>query len=160
MITKQQIEKLVQDCIQGTDLYIVELNVKAANQIYIFVDSFEGVGIDDCVKISRYVENLLDREVEDLELYVSSAGLDLPFKVYKQYQKNIGQEVKIVRIDGEVLKGIIKAADATQVSVELHPSKAKSKKNKAESNSIVMTDLLRTMPYTEIKETKIVISFK
>lgn len=159
MITSQQIEKLVQECIQDTKLYIVEVSVKPTHQIYIFVDSFEGVGIDDCVNISRYVEHKLDREVEDFELHVSSAGLDLPFKVYKQYQKNIGKEVKLVKTDGEVLKGVLKTADAEQFSMELLLSKTK-KKAKDASAELSEQDTIRTIPYTEVKETKIVISFK
>ena len=64
-----------------------------------------GITVDECAKISRFVNAQLDREVEDYSLEVSSPGLSAPFKVKQQYEKNIGRTIEVRLVDGERLEG-------------------------------------------------------
>ncbi|MDE5553964.1 MAG: ribosome assembly cofactor RimP, partial [Muribaculaceae bacterium] len=105
MIDKQLLAKTVEDAIAGTNLFVVDIAVKPGNNIIVEVDSAEGVDIDTCVDITRKIESVFDRDVEDYELEVGSAGLTSPFKVKGQYEKNIGNEVEIVTRDGRKLSG-------------------------------------------------------
>ena len=93
MILKEDIEKLADEFLYGTDMFIVKLNVGSDNKITIYIDGDNGVTIDDCVGLSRFIENEYDRETEDFELNVSSAGIDQPFINLRQYLKNIERPV-------------------------------------------------------------------
>jgi ribosome maturation factor RimP len=118
----------------------------------VFIDGDNGVTIKECVKISRQIEFNLDREVEDFELQVSSAGLDQPFRVLKQYIKYIGKEVIIVSTDGVKYTGMLVSADKEFVEISIAPSK-KELKEKKEAQIIKIN-------FNQIKETKSVVSFK
>ena len=88
------------------DLYVVELTISANNVIRVEVDKLEGnVSVDECVSVSRNIEHNLDREEEDFELHVSSAGFDKPFRHINQYKKNIGRMVKVKPLDSRKLRG-------------------------------------------------------
>lgn len=129
-------------------MFIVDLNVSPSNKITIELDGMNGVSIDDCVQVSRHVESSLDRESQDFELQVSSAGIDRPLRDRRQYTKNLGREVKMVLNDGVELKGELVAAE-DDVKIKLPASK---KKKLPEREEVV--------GWEQIKETKIVISFK
>lgn len=161
MIAASLIENLLTQALEtisqtdSKDIFSVGLTVKPSNQIYIFVDSMDGVTIEDCIRISRHIEHNLDRETEDFELHVSSAGLDLPFRVVKQYQKNIGREVKVVMKDGEVVRGeLLQAGDE---SFEVQPILTSPKK--ARSKEVIPQESVKIL-YQDCKETKLIISFK
>ena len=85
MIEKSKITRLTEEHLKNTDRYIVDLQIKSGNIIRLFIDGNDSVNIEECIALSRYLESNLYREIEDFELSVSSAGLDQPFKVYKQY---------------------------------------------------------------------------
>ena len=87
--------------------------------IVVEIDNDEGVDIDECVKISKHIEESLDREVEDFELEVGSAGLTSPFKILRQYQKNIGNPVEVLSRKGEKMSGTLKSADADKFTVTI-----------------------------------------
>ena len=118
------------------------------NEIKVYIDGMQGVSIDRCVEVSRYIEQRLDRDAEDFELTVSSAGLDQPFRVARQYVKNIGKEVKVLTAEGQTLKGTLTAADEQGFRLKETP-----KKKAPETPE-------HAFEYTQVKETKIVISFK
>jgi len=119
MITKENIERLIKEKINGTPLFIVEINIKPGNIINVYLDSTEGVTIKDCVEVSRCIEKNFDRDTEDYALEVSSAGLNAPFKVKEQYLKNIGKNVRIKMIDGTIIKGLLKNYTDAQLSLEI-----------------------------------------
>ena len=96
MITKEQVQELIKDKLEETNCFVVELEIGEGNSISLEIDSLDGITVQDCMSFSRAVEQNLDREVEDFALQVSSPGLDKPFRVKEQYQKNIGRNVKIV----------------------------------------------------------------
>ena len=101
MISENKIKELVVAKIEGTNLFVVDVKVSPSNKINILIDGYGGVLITDCINISKDVEHKLDGETQDFELEVSSAGLDTPFLVIEQYQKNLGREVKVYTHDGK-----------------------------------------------------------
>lgn len=105
MITDEKIIKLVQKHIQETDIFLVEAVVKPGNMIRVHVDRPEGISIDECVGISRFLNGELDRDEEDFSLEVSSPGISAPFKVKQQYEKNVGRTIEVRLDDGDRLEG-------------------------------------------------------
>ncbi len=151
MITKEKVQSLALEAMSG-DLFIVEVTVSAANAISVYVDSNVGVSVGECVTISRHIEGSFDRETEDFSLEVSSPGLSLPFKVVRQYLKNIGREVEVVTNGGEKLVGILKSADEAGFELEV------ATKEKVDGKKVIITKVL-AYPFDQIKTVKIVISF-
>lgn len=158
MISKQKVLELVNERIAelNNGLFVVDLTISATNVINVELDKEEGyVAINDCMSVSRNVEHNLDREAEDFELHVSSAGLDKPFRVLGQYVKNIGRTVKVVLVNGTKLEGTLAKADETGVILET--SRMEKPEGKKKKELIVEQ---HEFPFEQIKETKFVISFK
>jgi ribosome maturation factor RimP len=107
MISENRIINLVEQHIQGTDIFLVEAWVKHGNAIRIHVDRPGGISIEECVEISRHLNRNLDREEEDYSLEVSSPGIGVPFKVKQQYEKNVGLEIEVIQTDGTTSKGTL-----------------------------------------------------
>ncbi len=155
MITKQQIEGLIQDKFEEHNCFLVELEVSGENVISLEIDSLVGITVQECMAFSRAIEGELDREVEDFELKVSSPGLDKPFRVKEQYQKNIGRDVKVVPVDGIVVKGELKEVNVEGVLVEYSVKERIEGRKKKET--IVKQEKIN---FNNIKETTVIISFK
>lgn len=106
-------------------MFVVDVRVTPTNEITVEIDSVEGIDIDTCAAITRRIEEVFDRDVEDYQLEVGSAGLTAPFKVRGQYLKNIGNEVQVLTRDGRKLKGILSdVADDDSFTIEI-PVKVK-----------------------------------
>ena len=158
MITKELVRKLAQERIDELDrgLFIVSISISSKMVINLEIDKEEGyVAIEDCVSVSRNVEHNLDREEQDFELHVSSAGLDKPLRVLKQYLKNIGREVELILLDGVKKEGILQAVNSEELVLQ---TTRQEKKEGAKKKETIVED--ETLPMNKIKETKIVISFK
>lgn len=121
MIDQQLLTQTVSDAIAGTDAFIVDITVNPANSIVVEIDSSTGVDIDTCASITRRIEEVFDRDVEDYELEVGSAGLTAPFKVKGQYEKNLGNEVEVLTRDGKKLRGELVEVndDCTEFTIEV-----------------------------------------
>ena len=117
MIDKGIVRAITEKYLESTDLYLVDLEVRPGNIIVVEIDHEDGVKIDDCVALSRHVESQLDREEEDFELEVGSASISQPFKILRQYRKNIGNPVEVLSKEGKKLYGILK--DATEAGIVL-----------------------------------------
>ena len=112
MIDKQQVITIAEKWLDTKEGYfLVDVDVTPDNRIVVEIDQAEGVWIDDCVDLSRFIESELDRDVEDYELEVGSAGIGQPFKVLQQYINHIGQEVEVLPKSGAKIKGILTEAD-------------------------------------------------
>lgn len=135
-----------------TSIFLVDFSIKSGNKITVYIDSFEGATVDDCISLSRRIEGNLDREIEDFELDVSSPGLDQPLRVLIQYKKNIGREVQVKTKDNKIFKGILISADENGFVIEC-TSKVEGKKSKQTVVEKLPFDYKNT-------ETKIIISFK
>jgi len=158
MINKELVVKLAQERIDELDrgLFIVDVSISKSIVINLEIDKENGnVAIDDCVSVSRNVEHNLDREEEDFELHVSSAGLDKPLRVLPQFLKNVGREVEIILTNGTKKEGILK--EASNENLVLETMRLEKPEGKKKKETIVEVE---TLPMSEIKETKIVISFK
>lgn len=156
MITKETISKIINDIFEnekellgGKSFFLVEVITSHSNQIAVHIDSFEGINIDECAKISKAIEAKLDRDKEDFQLTVSSAGLDRSFVVKEQYEKNIDKELRISTEDGKKRKVTLIEVNNDDILVE-----HKTKKNK----KIISNKY--NIPFEEIKSAKVVISFK
>ncbi len=156
MIEKKEITEIIQEWIKNNSGYfLVDIEIKPDNAIVVEIDNHEGVDISTCSDLSRFIESRLDRDREDFELEVGSAGLTAPFKVLGQYLKNIGNEVEILTKNGQKLTGILKSADETQFTVTITKKiKPEGSKKKIE----IEEDL--TFQINEIKYIKYLIRFK
>ena len=134
--------------------YLVDVTVSSANKIRVIIDNFNGISIDECVSMSRWIEQQLDRETEDFELEVTSPGLDQPFRVLRQYEKNIGKEVEIKLSDGSKIQGTLVTAGSDSVEIE---QQQKEKVEGKKGRQLVTRKF--SFPFSEIKETRIVIKF-
>lgn len=161
MITVAQIEQLVSEKIQGTDAFLVGVKVNPGNKIVVLLDGMNGVGIDECVAMSRHIEGSLDREAEDFELEVSSPGLTSPFQVLSQYEKYKGKEVEVKTEDGKKLKGELSEVGAEGIVIKTREKRrieGRKKKEVVEENIELFFE--HEDAAQKIKSTKIVISFK
>lgn len=119
MIDKNVVRKLVEEWMEGKEYFLVDIQVDHDNRIVVEIDHADGVWIEDCVSLSRYIEDRLNRDEEDYELEVGSAGLGQPFKVPQQYINFIGKEVEVLTCEGKKLKGILKAVDGNDFTVSV-----------------------------------------
>jgi len=155
MISKEAIYQSVEQHLTGSDYYIVDVKVTPDSRVSVEIDSFNGVSLEYCIEVNRYIETQFDREVEDYELEVSSAGLTEPFKVLKQYEKNIGNEVEVLTKAGKKLIGVLSEANETEFVLQTERTE---KPEGAKRKMIVVENL--TFKYEEIKHTKYIIRFK
>lgn len=155
MIDKQVIIKLAEEQLGSSDNYLVDVEIQPGNLIVVEIDNDEAVCIDDCVELSRYIEDHLDRDKEDFELEVGSAGITSPFKILRQYQKNVGNEVEMLLNSGIKLSGVLKSTDENgvvlTVTKQVKPEGAKRKVTVEEDQAYT---------FNEIKSTKYLIRFK
>lgn len=155
MIDKNEIIRLTEEWLASSANYLVDVQVKPGNQIVIEIDNDEFVGIDDCVSLSRYVENGLDRDKEDFELEVGSAGITSPFKVFRQYTKTVGREVEVLLTKGVKVTGTLKFADENGIVVVVEklvkPEGAKRK---------MLVEEEQAYSFNEIKCTKYLLRVK
>ena len=113
--------------------YIVDVTISKDNDIEITIESEEGtVELDDCVAVSRFFESKFDREKEDYSLTVTSAGLDQPFKVLKQYIKAIGSKVEVMLKGGKKMVATLTAADEDGITLSYTAKEAVEGKKKKE----------------------------
>ena len=149
MIAKSLIEQLVTDfcASEHPDYYIVDVAVHPGNRIVVELGADEGISIDVCVVLTKHIEAHLDREVEDFELEVGSAGLTSPFKVLRQYEGAIGEELEVLRKGGVKEKGLLTAATAEAITLTVvrmvRPEGAKRKQAVEEALVIPIEEVLQ-----------------
>lgn len=136
------------------EYFLVDVSVSADNCVSVEIDHAEGVWIEDCVLLSKHIEANLDREEEDYELEVGSAGIGQPFKVLQQYINHIDKEVEVLARDGKKYRGILTRAEEDQFTITV---KVKEKPEGAKRP--IMVDKEYTWKYDEVKYTKYLINF-
>ncbi len=107
MIDKNLVENVVNEWLQGKEYFLVDVTVSADDCIVVTIDHAEGVWIEDCAELSRFIESRLDRDKVDYELEVGSAGLGQPFRVRRQYDIHVGQIVETQTRDGHKYQGTL-----------------------------------------------------
>jgi len=155
MNIEKRVSELVEEKIADRDdLFLVEVKMHPNGRLIILVDGDNGIGIQDCAAISRHVgwhleeENIVDHAYQ---LEVSSPGIDMALKLHRQYQKNLGRNVAIKQPDGNKREGKLTAISDEGITIEEKIKQAKGKKAQLVENFI---------PFDQITETKVLISFK
>ena len=149
MIDTERIREIIDEKLAGTDLFLVGIRQSPSNEIEITIDSDTSVGIDRCAELSRAVEEAFDRDAEDFELTVMSAGIGQPLTMLRQYRKLIGREVEAVLKDGSKLTAVLKDASAEVLTLSYSEKVAVEGKKRR-----VSVERERTIPLAEIKTTR------
>ena len=155
MIDKNEVKQLVEKWLDGKDYFLVDVEISPDNKIVVEIDHADGVWIEDCVQLSRFLEDNLNRDEEDYELEVGSAGLGQPFKVEQQYINFVGKEVEVLALDGKKYRGILKSVAGRDFVVTI-----KEKIKKEGAKRPVLEDVDKNFNMDNIKYTKYLISFK
>ena len=154
MTEKTKIENLVKEYINGKGLFLVAVRISATGKITVLVDRKEGITIEECAELSRFIGKSLDRDVEDYELQVSSPGLDMPFLVLQQYYKNEGRQVEVIATDGEKYKGVLKNVTDGGFELETGAKERSGSKDKP----VVLKDI--SFNYEQVKSAREIVTFK
>ena len=155
MIDKNIVKNLVDQWLEGKDYFLTDLTISSDDRIVVEIDHEEGVWIEDCVELSRFIEERLSRDEEDYELEVGSAGLGQPFKVPRQYECFVGKDVEVLDADGKKYKGVLKSVDGNSFVVTTQEKvKVEGKKRPQ------LMDVDHTFEMDKVKYTKYLISFK
>lgn len=153
MTIKEKIAHVTEEKIASSDNFLVEVKI-IPGKIIVTIDHPKGVKIEDCVSLSRYIQEKLETEnvFENHELEVGSPGMEEPLKILPQYKKRIGQEISVVTFDGRKHIGTLLSADenALELNEETVVSNGKKKEKQKKLNII---------PFNEIKETRVIFSF-
>ncbi len=155
MIDTAKIREIAERCLERGDMFVVEVVCSPASEIEVVIDSDESVSIDACVELSRRIEAELDREAEDFELTVASAGIGRPLKLLRQYRKLIGRPVEVVLKSGE--KIVATLANANEESITLSYSQREAVPGSKKKQTV---DVMRGIPLNEIKSTVEYLDFK
>jgi len=155
MISKEVVKQLVEEWLQQSDYFLVDIIFGADDRIVIEIDHADGVWIEDCAELSRFLQEKLGDELGDYELEVGSAGLGQPFKVEQQYKNHIGDEVEVLQADGVKLKGVLTAVDGRQFTVNVQEKQRVEGKKRP-----VLADVAKTYSMDEVKSVKYLLAFK
>ena len=154
MIKKELVETLALKALTD-EYFIISISIKKGNAIEVIIDGDNGVTIQKCVEVSRSIESNLDREAEDFELSVLSSGLGKPFKVHRQFLKNIGTEVEVIPDEGKSVSGVLVKIDDEGFDIESKTSERPEKGKKKVEVINRQRFLFSTKP-----KVKSIISFK
>lgn len=155
MIDKNIVKNLVEQWLEGKEYFLVDIQLSSDNKIVIEIDHADGVWIEDCVELSKFIEERLSRDDEDYELEVGSAGLGQPFKVARQYEIFIGKNVEVLGADGKKVRGTLKSVDGNNFIVSVNEKVHVEGKKRP-----VKMDVDHEFKMNEVKSTKYIISFK
>jgi ribosome maturation factor RimP len=154
MINQERIEGIVKEWLKPTDCFLVEVKT-SPSKVTVFIDKPTGVSLEECILLNKFLTATLDPEGfwETHELEVSSPGMDQPLKVYQQYLRRVGREVRVITGKGIEHKGLLQSADDKGFELLETTSRKENKKK-------IITEELHKFHYDQIKETKLIISFK
>ncbi len=154
MNTKDEISGLVKEHLSGTDCFLVDVKL-SPGKLMVAIDKPTGITIEECSSLSRY---LLDRFegtgfLETHEVEVGSPGMDAPLLVPQQYRRRIGRELRVFDTFGHELNGILKQVNEEGIELLVSKSRKENKKK-------IITETLHTIPFSEIREAKLILNFK
>lgn len=154
MIDKSIVKTLVDEWLEGKEYFLTDLTISADDRIVVEIDHKDGVWIEDCVALSRHIEDGLNRDEEDFELEVGSAGIGQPFKVRRQYEIHVGDPVEVLTTAGRKLRGTLKELgdDTLTLTCQEKVKREGEKRPKLE-------DVDHVMPMTEVKECRYHLDF-
>ena len=155
MIERNAVKTVVEEWLSGNDYFLVDVTFTPDDRIVVEIDHADGVWIEDCAELSRFMQERLGDELGDYELEVGSAGIGQPFKVEQQYVNHIGKEVEVLDADGKKVQGVLKQVDGRNFVVSV---KEKQKLEGKKRPQLVEVD--KTYNMDNIKYTKYLLSFK
>ena len=155
MINKEIIQTLTEEWLQGNEYFLVDINFAADDRIVIEIDHADGVWIEDCAALSRFLQERLGEELGEYELEVGSAGLGQPFKVAQQYMNHIGDTLEVLQADGKKVQGVLKTVDAPSFTITVQEKQKIEGKKRP-----VLVDVDKTYQMNEVKYAKYVLAFK
>ncbi len=152
---RAKVEELLSAALnERSSLFLIDLKINDDNKILVTLDGDSGVNLQDCIDVSRAIEHNLDREEVDFALEVASVGATTPLVMPRQFVKNIGRKLKVTKISGEIIEGSVTEADNENVTLEW-----KAREPKKIGKGKVTVEKTAVLPYDEIKEAKVIISF-
>ena len=155
MINKEIIQTLTEEWLQGNDYFLVDIIFAAEDRIVIEIDHADGVWIEDCAELSRFLQERLGEELGEYELEVGSAGLGQPFKVVQQYINHIGDTLEVLQADGKKVQGVLKSVDAPNFTITVQEKQKQEGKKRP-----VLVDVDKTYQMDEVKYAKYLLAFK
>jgi len=155
MINKDVVKTIVEEWLEHNDYFLVDIIFDADDRIVIEIDHADGVWIEDCAELSRYLQEKLGDELGDYELEVGSAGIGQPFKVEQQYRNHIGDEVEVLQQDGVKLKGVLKSVEGREFTVTVQEKQAVEGKKRP-----VLVGVDHTYTMDGVKSVKYLLAFK
>lgn len=155
MINKETIQALTEEWLQGNDYFLVDINLGADDRIVIEIDHADGVWIEDCAALSRFLQERLGDDLGDYELEVGSAGLGQPFKVAQQYMNHIGHNIEVLTLEGKKLQGVLKSVDGSEFTLTVQEKQKLEGKKRP-----VLTEVDKTFAMDGVKFAKYLLTFK
>ncbi len=155
MIDTKAVIEYTEEFLKDSENYLVDVHIASGNNVIVEIDNDNGVNIDDCATLSRYLEAKFNRDDEDFELTVTSAGLTTPFKTQRQYKKYEGKEVEVLTKDGQKFKGTLTSSNEEGFIITI-TKKIKRERDKRKTD----VEEALTFSYDQIKYTKYLIRFK
>ena len=155
MINKETIQTLTEEWLSGNDYFLVDINFGADDRIVIEIDHADGVWIEDCAELSRFLQERLGDELGEFELEVGSAGLGQPFKVAQQYINHVGDLVEVLDLEGKKFQGILKAVDGNNFTVTVQEKQKQEGKKRP-----VLVEVDKTYAMDGVKYAKYLLAFK
>ena len=155
MIERNAVKTVVEEWLSGNDYFLVDVTFTPDDRIVVEIDHADGVWIEDCAELSRFMQERLGEELGDYELEVGSAGIGQPFKVEQQYLNHIGKDVEVLDAEGKKVQGVLKQVEGRNFVVTV---KEKQKLEGKKRPQLVEVD--KTYNMDNIKYTKYLLSFK
>ena len=155
MINKETIKTLTEEWLQGNDYFLVDIIFGEDDRIVIEIDHADGVWIEDCANLSRFLQEKLGDELGDFELEVGSAGLGQPFKVAQQYINHIGDTIEVLDLEGKKMQGVLKSVDGTNFTVTVQEKQKQEGRKRP-----VLVEVDKTYAMDGVKYAKYLLTFK
>lgn len=155
MIERNTVKTVVEEWLSGNDYFLVDVTFTPDDRIVVEIDHADGVWIEDCAELSRFMQERLGEELGDYELEVGSAGIGQPFKVEQQYLNHIGKDVEVLDAEGKKVQGVLKQVDGRNFVVTVKEKQKLEGKKRPQ-----LVDVDKTFNMDNIKYTKYLLSFK
>ena len=155
MIERNTVKTVVEEWLSGNDYFLVDVTFTPDDRIVVDIDDADGVWIEDCAELSRFMQERLGDELGDDELEVGSAGIGQPFKVEQQYLNHIGKDVEVLEAEGKKVQGVLKQVDGRNFVVTVKEKQKLEGKKRPQ-----LVDVDKTFNMDNIKYTKYLLSFK
>ena len=155
MTFKEKVKDLLGKALEeNPELFLIDLNFSETNKISVVLDGDSGVNLQDCINVNRFLDNGLEGEEVEFSIEVASAGLSTPLKLVRQYKKNIGRTLKVKTVSQGDVEATLTDADDEGATFSWS-----AREPKEIGKGKVTVEKTLKVPYTDIKEAVVIISF-